>query len=126
MTKLIFAMTAILASFISNPATAQMRADELLWECEGRGKGPELMGKVMCVGYISGIMDGIRLTEFFTKTSSGICAPDAGISNDQATRLFMKRVNDNPKVMSATARIVVYGALAEAFPCTSPGRDSKF
>jgi hypothetical protein len=70
-----------------------------------------------CTGSVSGFLDGMTLASTGTKTQRAVCLPDRGISNDQATRVFVKYLRDNPEILHQSGRMSFYIALAKSFPC---------
>jgi Rap1a immunity proteins len=70
-----------------------------------------------CASYISGFLDATSLTSFSTKGQKNICTPDQGIANDQAARILVKYLRENPELLHQSGRTSVYVALVQAFPC---------
>lgn len=100
-------------------ASAQQKSDQLLWSCTGaaQGEAEAMVGKIYCVAYISGIIDSYRLLSDVNKDIRFICLPKQGISNDQAMRVVVNWLERNPKELHNPARLSVFDALREAFPC---------
>lgn len=85
---------------------------------EGASLPPEdQYAAVGCTGYVSGFLDGMSLASASAKSQRAVCLPDRGISNDQATRIFVKYLRDNPEVLHQSGRMSFYIALARSFPC---------
>jgi hypothetical protein len=66
--------------FISS-ASAQQRADELLWKCNGTAEDEfqAVFGKFYCIGYISGLIDGHQITShILAPEKKFLCLPDMG------------------------------------------------
>jgi Rap1a immunity proteins len=72
---------------------------------------------IFCIGYISGFLDAHSLTTTQSGAKKFICTPERGISNDQAIRIFVKYLRENPKILHESGRISLYVSLATAFPC---------
>lgn len=72
---------------------------------------------VGCTGYVSGFLDGMSLASTSAKAQRAVCLPDRGISNDQAMRIFVKYLRDNPEILHQSGRMSFYIALARSFPC---------
>lgn len=118
MIKLASFMLVIMLSISS--ARAEQRADELLWKCNGTAKDEvqAALGKLYCIGYISGLIDGHQITSNILKPEKKfLCLPKDGISNDQAVRIVVKWLNEHPEELHQTARVAVLVALRNAFPC---------
>ena len=68
----------LLMATAAMPASAQMRTDELMWECEGVAAVPA-NGIAFCVGYLSGITDYNSMMKQLVG-SSPFCLPPQGVS----------------------------------------------
>lgn len=77
----------------------------------------ENLGALYCVSYISGFLDSMSLTAKFTKGKRTVCTPERGVSNDQAVRLLVKYLRENPEILHESGRMSLYLALQKAFPC---------
>ena len=77
----------------------------------------ESLAALYCASYISGFLDAMSLTAFSTKGQKNVCTPDQGIANDQAARILVKYLRENPEILHKSARTSLYVALAKAFPC---------
>ncbi len=98
---------------LSSPAPAEMRTDELLRACEGRG---DLADISYCAGYLGGFNDLNALTGGLAGWSF-FCPPSTGASNDQLRLVFIKWARDHPEELNKGSRATVLMALAGAFPC---------
>jgi len=70
-----------------------------------------------CASYVSGFLDAMSLTVTTTKGNKVVCTPERGITNDQAARILVKYLRENPKTLHQSGRMSLYVALAKAFPC---------
>jgi hypothetical protein len=70
-----------------------------------------------CIGYVSGFLDGMSVAVTSTGGRQNVCLPQRGITNDQAIRIFVKYLRDNPQTLHETGRMSLYISLAKAFPC---------
>lgn len=105
---------------MASPARAtDKRTDQLYWQCSGKEKVPEL-GMLSCASYLDGILDMHSMMVGFSKAKPLFCAPETGISIDQAMRVFNQWVEKNPKEMHNGGRGSVVIALRGAFPCKAP------
>ena len=77
----------------------------------------EATTSIFCIGYVSGFLDAHSLATTQSGTQKAICTPQRGISNDQAIRVFVKYLRENPKVLHESGRMSLFVALAKAFPC---------
>ena len=73
---------------------------------------------LFCIGYVAGFLDAHSLATNQSGANKAICTPERGISNDQAIRIFVKYLRENPKVLHESGRMSLYVALAKAFPCS--------
>jgi hypothetical protein len=75
----------------------------------------------MCLGYVSGIMDVNQVVVVVRGRAMALfCAPERGLENEQAIRIVVKHLVDNPADLHQPARMSVVLALRRAFPC--PGQ----
>ena len=78
----------------------------------------ESLESLWCIGYVQGFVDSISVMQ---SLSSGnrqtVCLPQRGVANDQAVRIFVKYLRDNPQTLHESGRASLYIALAKAFPC---------
>jgi hypothetical protein len=70
-----------------------------------------------CISYVAGFLDAMSITVTTTKGTKVVCAPERGIVNDQAVRIFVKYLRENPETLHQSGRTSLYIALAKAFPC---------
>lgn len=77
----------------------------------------ESIASTWCVGYVSGMLDGVRIAPQLNKGPPLVCSPEGGITNEQAVRVVVKYLRAKPEILHESARIHVLIALAKAFPC---------
>ncbi len=70
-----------------------------------------------CASYVSGFLDAMSLTVTTTKGTKIVCTPERGITLDQAARILVKYLRENPETLHQSGRTSLYVALAKAFPC---------
>ena len=70
-----------------------------------------------CISYVAGFLDAMSVTVSTTNGTKIVCTPERGIVNDQAVRIFVKYLRENPEKLHQSGRISLYIALAKAFPC---------
>ena len=117
MNKIILFLCLLL---IHSNALAYKKAQELLWACKpttSTATTKEILRKVHCIGYITGILDGIPLVFAIRPESRFFCSPTGGISAGQQVRIVVKYLEDNPEKLHDSARMQALLALAQAFPC---------
>jgi len=84
--------------------------------------GPDaLVEGVYCVGYVGGVVDGLKLVEDLRQTPSGVksilCLPVGGLDMGQAIRLLLDWADQHPEELDLPASLVVHRALANTFRC---------
>lgn len=77
----------------------------------------EGLGAIYCGSYIGGFLDAMSLTTTLNKGNRIVCVPEQGITNDQAARILVKYLRENPKTLHESGRMSLYIALQKAFPC---------
>ena len=69
-----------------------------------------------CIGYVSGMIDGITLMTSHLSTRK-ICFPKEGVNSYQSIKLVTEWLKANPKELGESGRTSVVIALGTAFPC---------
>jgi Rap1a immunity proteins len=77
----------------------------------------DMLESLWCIGYVQGFLDSISITQSVTGSRQGVCLPPQGVANDQAVRILVKYLRDNPQSLHESGRSSLYIALAKAFPC---------
>ena len=124
----LFAFILILAStFFSRGGHAAEGSDGAFYleVCSAAVKGldgaklslEEGLSAVYCKSYIGGFLDAISLMTNFANADKIACTPERGIPIDQATRILVKYLRENPEALHQSGRILLYVALTKAFPC---------
>jgi len=78
----------------------------------------EGLGAIYCGSYIGGFLDAMSLSTTLSKGNKIVWTPERGITNDQAARIFVKYLRENPETLHQTGRMSLYVAMAKAFPCS--------
>lgn len=87
-------------------------------QSDGGSLSPEESAtSIFCIGYVSGFLDAHSLSTSQDGTRKLICTPERGITNDQAIRIFVKYLRENPKVLHESGRMSLFVSLAKSFPC---------
>jgi Rap1a immunity proteins len=76
----------------------------------------EKIAAVICSSYITGFLDSFVLIGE-APIKKLICLPDRGFTVDQAERVFLKFLTQNPEVLHEPGRGLLFQALGKAFPC---------
>jgi hypothetical protein len=71
---------------------------------------------IWCSGYVGGFLDGLAVMGW-KGGSAKVCLPREGIENDQAIRIIVKYLRDNPAMLHQSGRVLIVVAIAEAFRC---------
>ena len=100
--------------------------NKLLERCKNHGTEdtytPNAVGALnegMCIGYISGIKDALRMAavEADKSGSIGVCFPEGGIPNGEAVLVVIKWLKDHPEKLHEPAIALTVKAFQKAFPC---------
>lgn len=74
-----------------------------------------------CVGYVSGVHDAdfmVQMLEDHEKVAlMKHACPPSNASTDQAVRIVVKYLRDNPERLHMPASVIVTDAVRSAFPC---------
>ena len=124
---LIAAALFVLGGVVPTTSQEEGTANELLNQCipaekqfDGKAlKADEGVGAIYCLGYVTGFLDGatIEATTLYMATGT-ICLPEAGIAPDQAVRIAVKYLRENPQALHESRRSHLYIAIGRAFPCS--------
>lgn len=114
----------LLSTFVIVPhVQAQHQTSAKLFDnCSALDKTPEkiaetLVSESYCAGYISGVVDGYRITTDLYPQIKFICLPQKGISNEEVISIFKKWFKERPKEKETPARSGVLLSLREKYPC---------
>lgn len=121
-------MAVVLASLICAAASAEtLRGDQLLimlTDESARGMQASI-SRYRAMGYIQGLLDSYTVFSTRDPSLDIFCMPEQGVSTAQARILIVKWLKENPERLHEQARLLVFHALAEAFPCPSSSADRK-
>jgi hypothetical protein len=76
----------------------------------------EIIQSAYCIGYVSGVLDGLTLLNW-KGGETPVCLPAGGVGNEQAVRVVVKYLRENPAELHVSARVSVLVAIGEAFKC---------
>lgn len=76
-------------------------------------------GNMWCIGLLEGVADMNTLYSqgMLGGKEGAFCLPEEGIPDDQLRRIVVKFLEDNPKSLHQSARILTTMAFHDAFPC---------
>lgn len=109
----------ILFSTQAHSSAGFSNALDLLNKCSPSKDASELemMQAINCLGYLSGIVDGISLIFGVKPESKFFCPPPQGISTEKTLSLVRKWIENKPQDASTSARATVLIAYAKEYPC---------
>ncbi len=103
----------LVAALWPSSALAEMTGNDWLDLCNNG----ETTGKyAMCVGYLSGALDGIRFMQKATG-SVVLCEPPQGVTIPQWVAIIRKYLGDHPEQLHYEAASIVPAIVKWAFPC---------
>jgi Rap1a immunity proteins len=123
--RLVTAVAVLVVAALFSPplARAEMKAQEILWDCatpEDNATNERQLKFVMCLSYLAGANDMMSLAAGLLSTGL-YCPPEGkGISGDQLRRMVLKWIEGHPEAMHEPARDAVFRTLMEAFRCKKP------
>jgi Rap1a immunity proteins len=110
-------LTVLALLLPAGPARAVfMNGNELYHDCseENSDKPQGQQMYMLCLGYISGIADGIETAEIGNRHL--VCAPGEATVG-QLVDIVKKYLHDHPETRHRAAGVLVFLALVQAFPC---------
>ena len=119
---------AVMTSLICGPAVAEtLRGDQLLMLLtdESASGMQANVNRYRAMGYIQGLLDSYAVFSARDSSLKIYCMPEQGVSSAQARILIVKWLKEHPERLHEQARLLVFHALAEAFPCPNPSTDQK-
>lgn len=103
--------------------TAFLTAQKLLGLCSQAvksfddDKGADIAEANLCIGYVAGALDMERMLATLSKTwTPHVCYPKNG-TIEQAVRVVVKYLRDDPEGLHYSGGSTVWVALMKAFPC---------
>ena len=110
------AIGALIFCAATNGAVAQVTGNDWKDYCLAGEQTPKY---AMCVGYLSGSLDGIRLMQKATGTII-LCEPPNGVTIPQWVAVITKYLDQHPEQLHFAAASLVPKIMNGAFPCKSP------
>ena len=76
-------------------------------------------GNMWCIGFLEGVADMNTLYSqgMLGGKEGAFCLPEEDVPDDQLRRIVVKFLEDNPKTLHQSARILTSMAFHDAFPC---------
>jgi hypothetical protein len=122
MRSLFFLMgiVACISLNVAGQANAQaLRGDQLLAMLSGESSRnvQGIVNKANGMGYLQGLLDGYMVFSTRDPSLKIYCMPAEGLSVSLARDVVIKWLKSHPERLPEQARILVFHALAESFPC---------
>ena len=110
---------AIACITCSSAFAETLRGDQLLTMLADDSSGgmQANVQRYRAMGYVQGLLDSYAVFSARDKSLDIYCMPQQGVSTAQARILIVKWLKAHPERLSEQARLLVFHALAEAFPC---------
>jgi len=73
-----------------------------------------------CLSYVVGFKDALYVSHIFQEKNGSppfICLPENNLNNEQALRIVLKYLHDNPQLLDRQQAALVFNAFYYAFPC---------
>jgi Rap1a immunity proteins len=114
-------MLAVLVALVGQPEAIET-GRELAQMCAGGEATDQMIGNLLCAGYIDGFVDAYQVSMAVMehqapKARKPICLPHRGVEIGQVQALVVDWLKRHPKDHDSTARTVGYEVLATAYPC---------
>jgi hypothetical protein len=111
---------AMVASVVPAPAGAEaLRGDQFLTMLTGQTSNnvQSVVNKANGMGYLQGLLDSYMVFSTRDPSLRIYCMPTEGFSIAQARRVVIQWLEAHPQRLHEEARILIFHALADAFPC---------
>ena len=111
---------------VLNPtaASADLSVQGLVKQCEGLEPDATrpIIGKLMCLGYISGALDQLILADTIPLDTNisrtpTLCLPENVVKIEQLSEVVQKLSKDKPEIQSETARSILRRIIFELYKC---------
>jgi hypothetical protein len=73
-----------------------------------------------CLNYVVGFKDALYVSQIFQEKNGSVpfaCLPQNNLNNEQALRIVIKYLQDNPQLLDRPQAAVVFNAFYYAYPC---------
>jgi len=118
--KFVIGAILILTCGYSDSARAQaLSGDQLLFMLTGEASSSfqTNVNRYRAMGYIQGLLDSYTVFSTRDPSLNIYCMPVKGVSSSQARKVIIKWLEEHPQRLDEQARLLVFHALAEAYPC---------
>lgn len=109
-------VAALISGGFANSALAEVTGNDWKDYCAAGEQTPK---HALCVGYLSGSLDGIRLMQKTTGTII-LCEPPQGVTIPQWIAIIRRYLDQHPDQLHLVAASLVPKLVNGAFPCQSP------
>lgn len=79
-------------------------------------KNYDRVDAALCLGFLQGVQSSFSFLSDDLKEEAKFCLPN-GVTNGQITRIVVKYLKDNPKLLNKNRMGLVWLALTDAYPC---------
>lgn len=107
-----FTCVLLLVFAFSSSVYAEETGEQMLALCTG-----DKTERAVCVLYIDGFIDGMLMQAMKMEQSPAACLPEEGVSKEQLRRIFVKFIEDHPKMLNYPKRVLLLLTLIDAYPC---------
>jgi hypothetical protein len=123
---------ALWASFAGAGSAQNVPGNDVYGACQELDDPDRGVRSGFCIGYVNGVWEGIMSgtalmavragiegadeINRFSEVMLGVCIPPE-VERGQLIAVVRKYLEDNPAIRHESARILVYQAFAQAFPC---------
>jgi hypothetical protein len=110
----------IAAGVFTDSARAQaLSGDQLLFMLKGESSNSYQTNanRYRAMGYIQGLLDAYTVFSTRDQSLNIYCMPLTGVSSSKARKVIIKWLEEHPQRLNEQARILVFHALLQAYPC---------
>jgi len=126
--SVIGAVLIVTCVFVDLARAQALSGDQLLFMLKGESstKYQTNVNRYRAMGYIQGLLDSYTVFSTRDPSLNIYCLPLKGVSSSQARKVIVKWLEEHPKRLKEQARILVFHALLEAYPCITHKSSPKF
>jgi len=125
---------AFFLTILSSSAFSEMTGLELYKQCQAvidQLSGKELTSEqgfqvIFITGYVAGFVDFHSIQQMnCTDCKWDYCFPSNGVSNDEIIKAIYSYIEEKPKAVELSARMLILAALMNKYPCKKKSDNSK-
>ena|GEM_PF-1066994 len=122
------AILIVICIFADSVRAQALSGDQLLFMLKGESstKYQTNVNRYRAMGYIQGLLDSYTVFSTRDPSLNIYCMPLKGVSSSQARKVIVKWLEEHPQRLNEQARILVFHALLEAYPCITNKSSPKF